>query len=305
MRYEGQAPRGRNKLSKADVCKQQHSSISVIVPAYNHANFLRERIETITKQSQKPAEIIFLDDGSTDGTLRVIMELMKTISYSNYILVNTQNSGSPFRQWKRGLDSATGDYIWIAEADDSSDLRFLERMLSALRIEPKTNFAFCYSLSLDNPHPGICSDQYKTFYEHYGRGLIGTSQYINSNQFLKKYLSVRNIIPNVSSVLWRTRHLRTVYDQLGDQAFKFRICGDWQFYVKSCAMSGMVYHDSRPMNYHRKHKNSVSTLIPIKQHFAEVLEVHRLVKRLCSQDTEVAKIILEDEQLLTGQWDLT
>ena len=46
--------------------------ISVIIPNYNHAPFLEERIRSILAQTRRPDEIIFLDDASTDDSLAVV-----------------------------------------------------------------------------------------------------------------------------------------------------------------------------------------------------------------------------------------
>src|SRR5690606_17939923 len=48
------------------------------------------------------------------------------------LIVNTENSGSPFAQWRRGIELALGDYVWIAESDDFAALDFLEKSVAVL-----------------------------------------------------------------------------------------------------------------------------------------------------------------------------
>src|SRR5881394_4400235 len=102
-------------------------TVTVIVPNYNHARFLRKRIDSVLGQTYPDFEVILLDDFSTDGS-REILE-----SYANHAKVtmefNAQNSGTVFKQWNKGVRMARGRYIWMAESDDFADPRFLARMV--------------------------------------------------------------------------------------------------------------------------------------------------------------------------------
>src|SRR3989442_15683408 len=98
---------------------------SVIVPNYNHASFLRLRIESVLVQTYQDYEVILLDDCSTDNSREILA------SYRNNpkvrIEYNERNSGGVFKQWNKGVRMARGRYIWIAESDDYADACFLAR----------------------------------------------------------------------------------------------------------------------------------------------------------------------------------
>src|SRR6187431_17527 len=91
--------------------------VSVIIPNYNHADFLMQRIVSILNQTYQDFELIILDDCSSDKS-REIIEHYRTHPKVSHIVYNAENSGSTFKQWKLGLDYAKGDWIWIAESDD-------------------------------------------------------------------------------------------------------------------------------------------------------------------------------------------
>lgn len=94
--------------------------ISVIVPNYNHAKFLPRRIKSILGQSFNDMEIIILDDCSTDSSREIISQFaQQDTRITTYY--NKSNSGSPFKQWQKGIKLARGEYIWIAESDDFAD----------------------------------------------------------------------------------------------------------------------------------------------------------------------------------------
>ena len=98
--------------------------VSVIIPNYNHAPYLDERIRSIAGQSFQDFEIILLDDCSTDQSISILNKWAKHPKISHFI-VNKQNSGSTFLQWEKGFSLAKGKYIWIAESDDVAHPDFL------------------------------------------------------------------------------------------------------------------------------------------------------------------------------------
>lgn len=108
-----------------DFSNENSIKVSVIMPNYNHGQYLKERLESILNQSYQNFELIILDDCSTDNSLEII-SIYKTHPKVANLLVNSKNSGSPFKQWKKGIELAKGELIWIAESDDSCELNFLE-----------------------------------------------------------------------------------------------------------------------------------------------------------------------------------
>lgn len=105
--------------------------VSIIIPNFNHHPYLQKRLDSIFNQTHQNFEVIILDDASTDSSLSLLDRYKNHPKVSHYIL-NSKNSGSPFKQWKKGLALAKGDYIWIAESDDFCDLNFLESQLHHL-----------------------------------------------------------------------------------------------------------------------------------------------------------------------------
>ena len=105
--------------------------ISVILPNYNHANYLEERLDSILNQTYTNFELIILDDASNDKSLSILEKYKKHKKVSHFI-INKKNTGSPFLQWKKGLELARGEFIWIAESDDFCELNFLETQVKYL-----------------------------------------------------------------------------------------------------------------------------------------------------------------------------
>lgn len=78
-----------------------HPTVSVIIPNYNHAPYLKERIESVTGQEYDDIEVILLDDCSGDNS-REIIERYRSHPKVSQVIFNEKNSGTTFAQWKRG-----------------------------------------------------------------------------------------------------------------------------------------------------------------------------------------------------------
>ena len=82
-------------------------AVSVIVPNYNHARFLRKRIDSILNQTFQDFELILLDDCSTDESRSILSEYASDPRVR--LELNEVNSGSPFKQWNKGIRIARGE----------------------------------------------------------------------------------------------------------------------------------------------------------------------------------------------------
>ena len=116
------------------------STVSVTVPNYNYERLLPERLTTIFEQTYPVHEVIVLDDGSTDDSVALVKGFAESCSRDVQILVNEKNSGSVFRQWDKAARLATGEFIWIAEADDLSEPTFLAELVASMQSDKKNRF---------------------------------------------------------------------------------------------------------------------------------------------------------------------
>lgn len=113
--------------------------ISVIVPVYNGRNYLRGCVESIQKQTYTNIEIIIIDDGSTDGTAELCVELAK--EDTNISILHLEDKGVSAAR-NAGLDSAKGAYISFVDADDRILPEMLETLYATLQ-ETDSDIAGC------------------------------------------------------------------------------------------------------------------------------------------------------------------
>ena len=122
--------------------------VSVIIPNYNHSEFLEQRIQSVLNQTYQHFELIILDDASTDNS-RAIIENYQDDPKINAIVYNQQNSGSTFLQWKKGIELAKGDWIWIAESDDWCEITLLQVLTDGIIRNPGCVISYCQSLMVE------------------------------------------------------------------------------------------------------------------------------------------------------------
>lgn len=113
--------------------------ISVIVPAYNIAEYLPRCLDSIINQTYNNLEIIVISDGSTDNTNEIITEYAK--KDNRIVPVFKENSGVSDTR-NRGLDIAKGDYIGFVDGDDCIEYNMFETLISNA-IEQDADISHC------------------------------------------------------------------------------------------------------------------------------------------------------------------
>ncbi|GHV06136.1 hypothetical protein AGMMS50229_10400 [Campylobacterota bacterium] len=99
--------------------------VSVVIPVYNTDRYLRKTLETLVDQSLREIEIIAVDDGSTDGSLKILREYAQNDSRITVLV--QPNSGAAVAR-NNGLAHAQGEFVIFLDSDDYYDLDMLERM---------------------------------------------------------------------------------------------------------------------------------------------------------------------------------
>lgn len=216
--------------------------VSVIVPNYNHAEFLGQRLDSIFGQTLQDFELLFLDDASTDNSLAVAARYESDSRFTSYL--NDRNSGSPFHQWNRGFELAQGEYVWLAESDDFAEPELLEALVSRLDGHPERALATCRAWFTDAQGRDLeVFDAYHWFADR-DRWVKG---YVNGGgDEIARYLSFQNTIPNASGVVFR----RALLDDGLRAPEDMRVAGDWWFWI-ALLLRGGIAHVGEPLNHFR------------------------------------------------------
>ncbi|MCX8515984.1 MAG: glycosyltransferase family 2 protein, partial [Alphaproteobacteria bacterium] len=121
--------------------------VSVIIPLFNHAQYVGTAIESIVKQTYKNWELIIIDDGSTDGSAKVARSWADKDSRVHYYY---QPNGGVASARNHGLARARGDYVAWQDADDVSLPRRLARQLLVLKKNTAIGGVGCWLRLVDS-----------------------------------------------------------------------------------------------------------------------------------------------------------
>ncbi len=248
--------------------------VSVVVPSYNYEPHLEGRLDSIFEQRYPVFEVIVLDDASTDGSVDELARIARSRARDFSIVVNEDNSGSIMRQWLGGASRSTGDLLWIAEADDLAEPGFLADMVEAL-LPGSINLGFSDSIQIDSDGE-ILAESYGYYFETVDERRFQDSFVMDGDAFLRDYLSVKNLMLNVSGVLFRRDALVEVLEANLEELAAYAFAGDWQVYASLC-MTGQVAFVAGSQNIHRRHDQSATHRADGVAHVAEIERVQSFI----------------------------
>lgn len=165
------------------VCRDMKAPVSVVIPAYNAEHLIGDALTSVRAQTLPCAEVIVVDDGSTDATA-VVVKAFPEVRY-----LRQENSG-PSRARNTGVVAAQGKYVAFLDADDLWLEHKLERQMALLERDPDlglifTNVRFLREGALSDPmftteglgenwfgHPYLVTDQVRKLLQ---RNYVNTS----------------------------------------------------------------------------------------------------------------------------------
>lgn len=219
----------------------RHPLVSVIIPNYNHARYLEQRLDSVFNQTYCNFEVIILDDCSTDNSLEVINRY-KDNPHLSQIVVNETNSGSPFKQWDKGIHLANGDVIWIAESDDYCESNMLEELVGLYTTQSDIVFAYSSSILVDENGQKKPASQYN----------LGVKIF-SSKDYITRVLTVGCAVGNASSAIFS----RVAALKVSPIYMSFKGSGDYMFWTELTTHGNVAVIDKR-LNYFRMTGSSVT-----------------------------------------------
>jgi len=265
--------------------------VSVIIPNYNHARFLRQRIKSVLGQTYQDFEVILLDDCSTDESRSILTDYAGNPRVR--IEFNEKNSGSTFKQWNKGVRLSRGEYAWIAESDDYADERLLERLVTVLEAKPTVAFAYCRSwrISEDDQQDGF-ADHYLDYLDPYR----WTADFCaDGREECRNYFLSINPVPNASAVVFR----KAIYECVGGADESLRLCGDWKLWA-AMALVGEIAYLGDPLNYYRSQSASVRS--KSKQTGLDVAEGLQVIRWILDRVTPTETVLQKSWVTTSTYW---
>ena len=214
-----------------NISKNYPTTISVVIPCFNHRNYIERAVESVAKQSFTAVEIIVIDDGSSDGSQEKLAELQRVYGFQ---LVCQRNMGICKTLNKAIRELSGGDYIAIVASDDYWHPEKLQLQMSELKLHPDSEFCFSQAIEFFDEN-------------NVGAGVVFPRKCLSGN--VVNQVFVRQHVP-AGTMLFS----RALYDRLGgfDENLKEE---DWDFVIRSAAATSFVSVNT-PLLYYRSHSGN-------------------------------------------------
>lgn len=215
----------------------QRDRISVIVPLYNHAEFITEGIASVLEQGDIVREVIVIDDGSTDSSASVMSELAKA---SEKIRFRSQQNRGAHATINTGLADASAEYVTILNSDDAFEPGRLAALVRALDLDEGADLAASSITFMDAESAVIENPWFANALSNF-----------KSRRDLAASLIDANFLMTTSNFVMR----RKLLDRIGDFA-PLRYAHDLEFVLRAAANRVRLAFIDRPLLRYRFHANN-------------------------------------------------
>lgn len=248
--------------------------ISVVIPSYNHALFIGQAIESVIGQTLRNWELIVVDDGSTDGTRRL---LDATYADNSQIRLIYQTNHGAHHAINQGMAAAKGQYISILNSDDVYHPERLQTLLSHCEVN-------CSGLAFTPLAPIDATGQPILSHDHAWRRLYANLSREYAQHGARRALMTGNFAVTTSNFFFRADLLQ----QLGG-FHKQRYNHDWEFMARLIQQGhDIVCVGTRPLLSYRLHGNNTITQNTLMAR----LELKRILQSLVpSNDPDMSQLV--------------
>ena len=253
--------------------------VSILVPIYNVEKYLRECLDSCINQTLKEIEIICLNDGSTDSSLKIVKEY--AAKDSRIVIVDKPNTGYG-NNMNIGLDRATGEYVGIIESDDFAKIEMFEEL---------------YNIASKNELDLIITDYYKYWGKHKIKKAGATTKFpLNVITNIKTNpIILRNITTTWCSIYKREflekntiRHLETPGASYQDTSFRF----------KAVALAKRIMCISKAYVYYRQ--NNENSSVKSKGKVYAICDEYTEINKFLNNNPEIKRYA--NSEKIINQW---
>ena len=208
--------------------------ITVIINVYNREDLISKCIENVINQTYKNLEILIINDGSTDKTLRIC----ESYKDERIRIITTKNLGLSLSR-NVGIENAKGEYLYFVDSDD-----FIEKDA----IEYLYNLCKKYNVKLSTSKPLTIYD-----YNFKLKSKKEKVDIINSYEMLKKVLLVKES----AGTTWNKLYKKELFDSI---RFENRIINDIVVTYKIVLKAQKIAYSNQQKYYYLRHKRAITVI---------------------------------------------
>lgn len=241
--FEFLKKQNKNKIEK----KVSGPLLSIIIPLYNHEKFIGQAIESVINQTYQSWELIIIDDGSKDNSVKVA----KKYNDPRIKLIEQENAGA-HNAINRGLNMAEGEYLAILNSDDMYEKDRFEIMIDEMEKNSEIGFMCSYITVINDGGKKLGIKEGWNNMEPW-QVTHPELSFKQSNDF-KKNLLMTNFTSTTSNFLFQ----RSLYEKIGGMR-NLRFAHDWDFALRAAEVTECRIMERPLMQYRVHDSNTISS----------------------------------------------
>ena len=242
--------------------------VSVIIPVFNRDTLIHESIQSVLDQTYTPIELIVVDDGSTDSTLK---SLEKYKDLSNVSIISIKHSGYVGFVRNEAVKFASGEWIAFLDSDDIWENRKIEMQMQVLKSNPQ--YRFIHTLERWIRNDKVVSQKHR--------------KHEKAGDLFQTSLGKCEIGP--STVLME----KSLFYENGGFREDLEICEDYEFWLKITSKNPVAYLDEPLVIKRGGHEDQLS----LKYGFIEIFKIDALKKLVDENFFSGDRMILARKEL--------
>lgn len=256
--------------------------LSVVIPAYNVEKYIKKTIESLIVQAEKDFEIIIIDDGSTDNTLKAVNEIIKEKDLSNCVIIKKINGGVSSAR-NVGISKAIGKYILFLDGDDYVSKDLVGNIYKNMDkdIDNKEIDIICWGCNIVSEQGDSIKNYFDVFKLKY--------KSMNGIEALSNMISYKNMWIYTGSAVYRKEFLEEYNIEFTEGCANGE---DQEFTIKALARASEVIFIDKSLSYYVLRKTSISNSYNIKR-FDFIAAMERTYKYMDSLEKSGLKLIKE------------
>lgn len=246
-------------------------SVSVVIPAYNAASFIVDALDSVNRQTFQPAELLVVDDGSSDRTIEVV-EAWRVATQPDFDvqLLRQQNAGAPAAR-NMGIRRATSPWVALLDADDVWEPEHVATLMDAVARAPGAVASYGGGRLLVNGvvQEGLYDAYWDSPSRHFGVPLGAGSTYLRLDFRAFARLAKGNFI-KPSSLMFAKDFAMSVglfneaLRSAEDREFLVRLLRAGDFVYAPQAITQYRWHDDNLSHGRNARRNSENALRALK-----------------------------------------
>ena len=204
--------------------------VSVVIPCYNHQDYVEKSLKSVIEQTYKNIEIIVIDDGSKDNSVNVLKELQR----NNQFILECQENMGVCKTLNKAIGMSKGKYIAILASDDYWDLTKIDKQIKILETSNNSEFCFTQALEFDSN----TDKNMRIFPKNPLSGNVLNSVFVRQHVPAGSMMFSKNLFDKINGF---------------DESLKEE---DWDFVIRSAANTNFI-SIKEPLFFYRSHETNV------------------------------------------------